>query len=225
MDCPSGASSFVAEVKEKYGINAIGCDPLFGDDLKRLFERGEADIEYVTQRVSLAVNLYNWDFYPSIKALKEYRTQALRQFISDYPAGIIEKRYIKAECPKLPFDDKSFDLVLSGHFLFTYSHKFDFSFLLSSVLELFRVSAREVRIYPLQGSDAQPYKHMTDLLSALKAYGIVKTILGRFHSNSSEATIKLLAFSTPTYKIQTMLARIIACYQRQLLVCVGNNLQ
>ena len=176
LDCPSGASSFVAEVKEKYGINAIGCDPLFGDDLKRLFERGEADIEYVTQRVSLAVNLYNWDFYPSIKALKEYRTQALRQFISDYPAGIIEKRYINAELPKLPFDDKSFDLVLSGHFVFTYSHKFDFSFLLSSVLELFRVSSREVRIYPLQGSDAQPYKHMTDLLSALKAYGIVYDI-------------------------------------------------
>ncbi|MGB8033762.1 MAG: hypothetical protein WCF03_08080, partial [Nitrososphaeraceae archaeon] len=38
------------------------------------------------------------------------------------------------------------------------------------------VSAREVRIYPLQGSDAQPYKHMTDLLSALKAYGIVNDI-------------------------------------------------
>jgi ubiquinone/menaquinone biosynthesis C-methylase UbiE len=63
------------------------------------------------RRVSLAVNLYNWDFYPSIKALKEYRTQALRQFISDYPAGIIEKRYINAELPKMPFDDKSFDLV------------------------------------------------------------------------------------------------------------------
>jgi hypothetical protein len=63
------------------------------------------------RRVSLAVNLYNWDFYPSIKALKEYRTQALRQFISDYPAGIIEKRYINAELPKMPFDDKSFELV------------------------------------------------------------------------------------------------------------------
>jgi phage terminase large subunit-like protein len=52
LDCPSGASSFVVEVKEKYGINVIGCDPLFGDDLKRLFERGEADIEYVTQSIT-----------------------------------------------------------------------------------------------------------------------------------------------------------------------------
>jgi hypothetical protein len=27
LDCPSGASSFVAEAA-KYGINAVGCDPL-----------------------------------------------------------------------------------------------------------------------------------------------------------------------------------------------------
>jgi hypothetical protein len=76
LDCPSGAYSFVTEVKEKYGINAIGCDPLFGDDLKRLFERGEDYIEYVTQRVSLAVNLYNWDFYPSIKGLRQQSNAA-----------------------------------------------------------------------------------------------------------------------------------------------------
>jgi hypothetical protein len=73
----------------------------------------------------------------------------------------------------LPFDDKSFDLVLGGHFLFTYSHKFDFLFLLSSKLELFRVCSREVRIYPVHGSNAQPYEHMVELLSALKVHGIV----------------------------------------------------
>jgi hypothetical protein len=40
--------------------------------------------------------------------LKEYRIQALRQVISDYHIGIIERRDIKAELPVLPFDDKSF---------------------------------------------------------------------------------------------------------------------
>ena len=177
LDCPSGASSFVAEATNKYGIHAVGCDPLFGEGLNTLAERGEADIEYVMQRVSRIPAYYNWDFYPSIEVLREYRIQALRQVISDYPIGIIERRYIKAELPLLPFDNKSFDIVLSGHFLFTYSHKFDFLFLLSSILELFRVCSREVRIYPICGSNARPYEHMVELLSALKVHGIVYHVI------------------------------------------------
>ena len=71
-----------------------------------------------------------------------------------------------------------FDLVLSGHFLFTYSHKFEFSFILSSIIELFRVCSREVRIYPLQKSSSEPYEHMTDLLNTLKKqYGITYNIV------------------------------------------------
>ncbi len=172
LDCPSGASSFVAEAN-RYGINAVGCDPLFDKDLRILQKQGEEDIEYVVKRVSLAPNLYNWDFYSSIEELRNYRKLSLEQFVSDYNLGRQRRRYVKAELPKLPFDDKSFDLVLSGHFLFTYSHKFEFSFILSSILELFRVCSREVRIYPLQKSSSDPYEHMTDLLYTLiKQYGI-----------------------------------------------------
>lgn len=79
---------------------------------------------------------------------------------------------------KVPFDDRSFDLVLSGHFLFTYAHKFEFPFILSSIKELFRVCSREVRIYPLQKSSFEPYEHMLDLLNTLKKqYGITCDIV------------------------------------------------
>ena len=44
-----------AEAKNKYGIHAVGCDPLVGEELKTLVERGEADIEYVLQRVSIGI--------------------------------------------------------------------------------------------------------------------------------------------------------------------------
>lgn len=168
LDCPSGASSFVAESSNNYEINTVGCDPLFGLDSRVLRQKGEEDIEYVTKRVSLSQDLYNWNFYLSIDCLKEYRKRALVQFISDYSDSKKRKRYIKAKLPKLPFDDKSFELVLSGHFLFTYSYKFDFSFILSSILELFRVCANEVRIYPLQKSSLQPYDHLQGLLYTLK---------------------------------------------------------
>ena len=172
LDCPSGASSFVAEAANKYGVQAAGCDPLFDNDVNILAKQGQEDIEYVMQKVALTPHLYNWHFYSSIHELRDYRKLALRQFIADYPLGTIKGRYIKAELPKLPFEDKSFELVLSGHFLFTYSHKFDFEFILSSILELFRVSSREVRIYPLQKSSLQPYEHMEDLLYAFRKRGI-----------------------------------------------------
>jgi hypothetical protein len=157
LDCPSGASSFAAEAHNKYGINTIGCDPLFDKDPKILEEQGEKDIEYVVERVSLSHNLYKWDYYLSVEGLRNYRKLG---------TGI--RRYIKAELPKLPFDDRSFDLVLSGHFLFTYAHKFEFSFILSSIKELFRVCSKEVRIYPLQKSSFKPYERMSDLLYVIK---------------------------------------------------------
>ncbi len=98
--------------------------------------------------------------------------------MSDYCKGISENRYVRATLPNLPFDDRSFDLVLSGHFLFTYVDKFDFEFRLSSILELFRVSNKEVRIYPLQqGMISQQYKQFTELLSSLEKLGIEHEIM------------------------------------------------
>ena len=167
LDCPTGASSFVAEACNMYGINAVGCDPLFDKDTKALQKLGEEDIEYVIKRVSNATNLYNWDFYSSVEDLRNYRRLALEKFILDYDETTKRKRYIRATLPKLPFEDKSFDLVLSGHFIFTYSHKFDFSFISSSIKELLRVSSKEVRIYPLQKSCSEPYERMPELLSIL----------------------------------------------------------
>ncbi len=142
-----------------------------------MIKRGKADIEHVIERASLVTHLYNWDFYPSMGGLKEYRTLALRQFEEDYPVGILQNRYIKTELPRLPFNDKSFDLVLSGHFLFTYSDRLDYSFRINSILELFRVGSKEVRIYPIQGPNAQPYEYMDDLLSNLRKKSVIAEIV------------------------------------------------
>jgi hypothetical protein len=151
------------------GVKVVGCDPLFGASLKSLVKRGKEDIDRVVEKVKFAPHPYNWNFYKSIGQLREYRTLALKRFTSDYCKGILEKRYVKAALPRLPFDDKSFGLVLSGHFLFTYADKFDFDFHVSSIVEPFRVSSKEVRLYPLQqGMISQPYRQMSDLLSFLK---------------------------------------------------------
>ncbi len=153
LDCPSGPSSFVAEANSM-GIHAVACDPLFNAPLEELVNRAERDIAYVIARLSEVTHLYKWEYYTSVEAVRENRTRGLLGFERDYLSGIAWNRYIKGELPHLPFPDRSFDLVLSAHFLFIYSDKFDYQFHPESTLELCRVSCREVRIYPLQGLNA-----------------------------------------------------------------------
>jgi hypothetical protein len=92
LDCPSGASFFVAEAN-KYEVNAVGCDPLFDRDSSILYKQGDADIEYVVKRVSPAPDLYNWNFYSSLEELMNYRKLSLERFISDYNLGRERKSY------------------------------------------------------------------------------------------------------------------------------------
>jgi hypothetical protein len=172
LDCPSGPSSFVAEANSM-GIHAVACDPLFSAPIEELVNRAESDIEYVMARLSKVTHLYEWEHYTSVEAVRENRTRGLLGFEKDYTSGIAQKRYIKAALPHLPFINRSYDLVLSAHFLFIYSDKFDYKFHLESTLELCRVSSREVRIYPLQGLDAKPYEYIDRLFSDLGEREIV----------------------------------------------------
>jgi hypothetical protein len=171
LDCPSGAASFVAEAT-KLGIDAVACDLLFNLDEKVLIDKGKADYDHVIERLSGIQYLYNWEYYGGLEGFKHFRKRAFDRFAQDYPQGRQEGRYIKAELPKLPFADKSFDLVLSGHFLFLYSNYFNYKFHLNSILELCRVSSQEVKIYPIQGMDAKPYPLIEDLIRDLSNSGI-----------------------------------------------------
>jgi hypothetical protein len=92
LDCPSGASFFVAEAN-KYEVNAVGCDPLFDMDSSILYKQGDADIEYVVKRVSPAPDLYNWNLYSSLEELMNYRKLSLERFISYYNLGRERKSY------------------------------------------------------------------------------------------------------------------------------------
>lgn len=182
VDCPAGASSFTAElnnINQNPNIKVIGCDPLFDRNLEYLKRKGQEDISYIIEKVKSSTHFYNWNYYKTLENLRKQRTLALTRFSLDYDRGKNEKRYIKAELPNLPFDDESFDLVLSGHFLFTYTNcfGFDFDFHRSSIIELFRISAKEVRIYPIQQRSSQPYSHTKELILVLKDPGIKYEIL------------------------------------------------
>jgi hypothetical protein len=151
LDCPSGASSFVCESFREHGMKFVtGCDVMYKSrDLSTLENIATIDLIHMAAKLSETSSYYKWEQYHDIKGLLKARKLPLQKFLTDYNSGIREKRYVYAKLPKLPFRDKEFDLVLSGNLLFYYHDVLDYDFHLQSILEFIRVSAKEVRIFPI----------------------------------------------------------------------------
>lgn len=142
LDCPSGASSFVAEAK-KLQIDAKGCDKLYEYPIEDICTQGEKSIEIIYKDTSW-MQRHNFAFYNSIENHRNFRESALKFFCEDYNA----QDYSFALLPHLPYENKSFDLLLSSHLLFVYDERLDLEFHINAIEEMLRV-AKEVRIFPL----------------------------------------------------------------------------
>lgn len=147
LDCGGGPSSFTAEMT-RMGKNCLSCDPLYQFSAEEI----RAQIAETYTKI-LTLNRENrdrfvWERYHSPEELGEVRLRAMNLFLEDYEAGRDVGRYVVGELPSLPFPDKSFDLALCSHLLFTYSENLSSDFHVQSVLELARV-ANEVRIFPI----------------------------------------------------------------------------
>ena len=142
LDCPSGASSFVATVS-KNGIEAKGVDVIYGFDKDSIESQGIKSIEKIYEDTSW-MDANKMDFYKSKENHRFQRESALKAFISDYN----KENYMLAKLPNLPFENDSFDVIVSSHLLFVYDDRFDYEFHKNSILEMLRI-AKEVRIFPL----------------------------------------------------------------------------
>jgi hypothetical protein len=171
LDCPGGASSFTAEAC-RLGVDVVAVDPMFGKPAIDLLRAGGEDISHTLDSVAKSSGLFNWSFYPTPEVLRSYRMTALRRFSHDYATPGSAERYVNACLPNLPFDDGSFDVALSGHFLFTYSDMLDCDFHLKALLELVRVSRKEVKIYPVVGRNGKKPAFFNDLLAGLGEVGV-----------------------------------------------------
>ncbi|NMI03273.1 hypothetical protein HF638_04765 [Paenibacillus sp. SZ31] len=80
-------------------------------------------------------------------------------------------RYVASVLPELTFANEQFDLTLSAHFLFTYAGRLDVDFHVATVMELLRVTKREVRIFPTVDMSGDRYKHMDALKLILEERG------------------------------------------------------
>lgn len=207
LDCPSGPASFIAEATAQ-GLQAIGCDPLYGGKAEVLIEQGRKDIEQGRQRASQVNQLFDFSLWGGQDNFYAEKLTALQRFATDYQTGFTEKRYITAALPHLPFPDQSFDLVLSANLLFIYSDvteggmlpnsPLDYPFHCQAVLELFRVCREEVRIYPVKTPNhTQPHHYLNLLLTDLNQMHIPATLeLVRYEDNAEANQMLKLRRST-----------------------------
>jgi hypothetical protein len=171
LDCPAGAASFAAEACGR-GFDVVACDILYDLPFQELIRRGEKDIQLIYEKVGEVSHLYVWDYYRDRDDLIARRKKALTLFAEDLSGGKAGGRYVKASLPRLPFADGTFRLAVSGHFLFLYGDMLDLDFHKACLMELMRVSSGEVRIFPLCGLDAEPYRHLGEVLCFLRSEGV-----------------------------------------------------
>ena len=175
LDCPGGPSSLAALLAET-GVEVVACDPLYALSHDELRVRSIDDLNLsIAQSTTSSMLRAGFD----LEQVRQNHLDGLERFLADRQAHPV--RYVTASLPELPFERGRFDLVLSGHLLFSYAPVADGGLMLGAGLdldwhrralaELCRVSRQQVRLYPghTQGLPARPHPYAQALLADLPA--------------------------------------------------------
>ena len=171
LDCSAGAASFVT-VARANGTKAYAVDPAYALRREDLAAAVRNDLQQGSLIAEQNADRFTWDWFGSREARERMRRAAAARFLASL--AMSPGWLVAAELPRLPFRDRSFDLVLCSHLLFTWADQLGHDWHLAALLELVRVSSGEVRIFPtvMQGrGDVVPF--WSELMSALDDGGIV----------------------------------------------------
>jgi len=166
MGCGDGPASFNAELTERGG-NITSVDPVYHFSVDQIRQRICETYDDVIGQTRKNQDKFIWQEIGSVEELGRIRMSAMAKFLEDFPAGMIQKRYIPDALPSLPFGDKEFDLALCSHLLFLYTDNLSLEFHLRSLEELCRVS-NEVRIFPLLDVNANRSLYVDHVIDFLK---------------------------------------------------------
>ena len=169
IGCSDGPASFNCELTRKGG-KVVSVDPIYRFSAKEIEARIEETYSTVLEQTKKNENKFVWKNIKSPDELGQVRMGAMKQFLSDYPAGKEQGRYIEGELPRLDFPDNEFDLALCSHFLFLYSEHFSLGFHVRSIAEMCRV-AGEARIFPVLELGAKKSRHLEAVVEKLSAGG------------------------------------------------------
>lgn len=187
LGCGDGPSSFNKELTAKNG-SVISIDPVYKFTDEEIHQKILDTSKTVMKQVEQTKDNYVWKNIGSVDELESIRMSAMAEFLKDYTKGKKEKRYIEALLPNLPFENKSFDLVLCSHFLFLYSEHFNLDFHIDSILEMCRVG-KEVRVFPLLDLKGNRSGYLGPLVKRLEQDGYqcqIKRVDYEFQKDGNE---------------------------------------
>lgn len=150
LDCPGGPGSFTATAAE-LGADPVAVDPAYGPSVDTLGSRCRRSIEDTVTQLREKRDLFVWDYYGDVETRGRFQRAAAERFLADYATQ--PGRYVAAGLPNLPFADDAFDLTLSGNLLFLYDDRLSEGFHREALAELLRVTAGQLRIFPLASLD------------------------------------------------------------------------
>jgi SAM-dependent methyltransferase len=175
LDCPGGAASLTAEINQAGG-DAIACDPIYARrDADELAHIAQAETDRGNQYLRSHPEQYRWTYFADPEDHHRSRSAAGALFSLDY--RVHPERYVAGGIPTLPFRERSFDLVLSSHLLFSYADRLNVAFHRAGVLELMRVTRDELRIFPLVAMGSVRYPHLELLLTQLDHEGVTSNVV------------------------------------------------
>jgi hypothetical protein len=170
----------------------VSIDPIYQFSKNDLKIRIEETKDIVIEQTKNNLQNFVWTKIKNINELEHIRLSAMENFLQDFENGKKENRYINHEMPnKTDFDDLTFDLALSSHFLILYS-QLGLEFHISSLTEMLRVT-KEIRIFPILNLDAKKSELLDNLIRYFEKDFIVtiEKVDYEFQKNGNEMlTIK-----------------------------------
>ena len=164
-----GPAGFNSEANGRGG-HVVSVDPIYRFSALDIRKRIDEAYPKVMDEARRNAHQFVWDQIASVEELGRIRMAAMEEFLTDYPLGCDEGRYVEGALPSLAFGNGTFDIALCSHFLFLYSEKFSTDFHLQSIEELCRVAA-EVRVFPLLDLAMETSRHVAPVCDSLRAKG------------------------------------------------------
>ena len=175
LGCGDGPAAFNARLTSRGG-HVLSADPLYRFTAEDIRKRIDETYDQVMEQTRENRHEFTWTHIRSVEDLGRIRLTAMEEFLSDFPQGRAQGRYVDSQLPHLPFTDREFDLAVCSHLLFLYSEQLTEDFHVAAILELCRV-AEEARIFPLLEMGSMISRHLESVAGILTATGCCVTIV------------------------------------------------
>lgn len=142
-----GPASFNFEMSRLHK-KITSLDPIYQFSKAEIHQRIMETKTTIIEQTQKNFENFVWKNIKDLQDLEQIRMEAMKMFLQDFDLGKAVDRYIAHQLPnKTPFENLTFELGLSSHFLLLYS-QLGLDFHIASIEEMLRV-CEEVRIFPI----------------------------------------------------------------------------